>query len=54
VLVDNLKVRTASISGVNLDEELSYMIILENAYAASARVVTVTQNMFDMLTRMLG
>ena len=53
VLVDNLKVRTASISGVNLDEELSYMIILQNAYAASARVVTTTQNMFEMLTQMI-
>jgi flagellar hook-associated protein 1 FlgK len=53
VLVDNLKAKTASISGVNLDEELSLMIVLENAYAASARVITASQNMFDMLTDML-
>ena len=53
VLVDNLKAKTASISGVNLDEELSLMIVLENAYAASARVITTSQNMFEMLTNML-
>lgn len=53
VLVDNLSAKTASISGVNLDEELSLMIVLENAYAASARVITASQNMFDMLTDMV-
>ena len=53
VLVDNLEAKTAAISGVNLDEELSQMIVLENAYAASARVITATQNMFEMLTSMV-
>lgn len=53
VLVDNLESKTASISGVNLDEELSLMIVLENAYSASARVVTTSQNMFEMLSNML-
>jgi flagellar hook-associated protein 1 FlgK len=53
VLVDNLSAKTASISGVNLDEELSLMIVLENAYSASARVITTSQNMFEMLTSML-
>jgi flagellar hook-associated protein 1 FlgK len=53
VLVDNLEAKTASVSGVNLDEELSLMIVLENAYSASARVITTSQNMFEMLTNML-
>lgn len=53
VLVDNLEAKTAAISGVNLDEEMSLMIVLENAYAASARVITATQNMFEMLTSMV-
>jgi flagellar hook-associated protein 1 FlgK len=53
VLVDNLEAKTASISGVNLDEELSLMIVLENAYSASARVITTSQNMFEMLTNMM-
>lgn len=50
ILLDNLKAKTASISGVNLDEEMARMIVLENAYAASARVITVTQNLFDLLS----
>lgn len=53
ILVDNLESKTASVSGVNLDEELSLMIVLENAYSASARVITTSQNMFEMLTNMI-
>jgi flagellar hook-associated protein 1 FlgK len=53
ILLDNLTSKTASISGVNLDEEMSRMIILENAYAASARVITVTQNLFDLLSDLM-
>ena len=53
VLADNLEAKVASVSGVNLDEELSLMIVLENAYSASARVITTTQNMFEMLTSMM-
>jgi flagellar hook-associated protein 1 FlgK len=53
ILVSNLKANATSISGVNLDEEMSKMIILENAYAASARVVTVTQTLFGYLTDMI-
>lgn len=53
VLVDNLEAKTASVSGVNLDEEMSRMIVLQNAYSASARVITATQDMFEMLTGML-
>lgn len=53
ILVDNLESKTESISGVNLDEELSLMIVLENAYSASARVITTSQNMFEMLSSML-
>ena len=53
ILVDNLQATTGEISGVNLDEELSRMIVLENAYAASARVITTTQNLFDILSDMV-
>lgn len=50
-LVENLKHRTASISGVNIDEEMANLIALQNAYAASARVVTVTKEMMELLER---
>jgi flagellar hook-associated protein 1 len=53
ILFDSLREKTSAISGVNLDEEMSLMIVLENAYAASARVVSATQEMFDLLTQMV-
>lgn len=53
ILFENLSARIGSVSGVNLDEEMSRMIILENAYAAAARVITVTQKLFDLLTDMV-
>ncbi len=36
-------------TGVNLDEELANLQILQNAYAASARLMTVIQTLFDTL-----
>lgn len=48
-ILDGFNERTASISGVNLDEELANTIIYQNAYTASARVITVTNTLFDTL-----
>ena len=48
-LHDNLQDKTRSISGVNLDEEMANMIILESAYSASARVIATTSALFDEL-----
>jgi flagellar hook-associated protein 1 len=36
-------------TGVNLDEELANLQILQNAYAASARLMSVIQTLFDTL-----
>ncbi|HJT13557.1 MAG TPA: flagellar basal body rod C-terminal domain-containing protein [Dongiaceae bacterium] len=36
-------------TGVNLDEELANLQLLQNAYAASARLMTVIQTLFDTL-----
>ena len=52
VLFDILSARVSTISGVNLDEEMAQLIILENAYAAAARVVSVTQKLFDLLVQL--
>jgi flagellar hook-associated protein 1 FlgK len=35
--------------GVNLDEEIANLQVVQNAYAASARLLTVIQDMFDTL-----
>jgi len=45
--------RADAISGVNLDEELANTIIYQNAYTASARVITVTDELFDTLLQAL-
>ena len=41
--------RYSSDTGVNLDEEIANLQVLQNAYAASARLLTVVQEMFDTL-----
>lgn len=38
-----------AISGVNMDEELADMIKFQNAYQASARVISTVQQMYDTL-----
>ncbi|HVJ41304.1 MAG TPA: flagellar hook-associated protein FlgK [Dongiaceae bacterium] len=38
-----------SATGVNLDEEIANLQVLQNAYSASARLLTVIQTMFDTL-----
>jgi flagellar hook-associated protein 1 FlgK len=44
-----LQNKSAEIDGVNIDEELSSMILYQNAYQASARVMATTQELFDVL-----
>ncbi|MCG8545526.1 MAG: flagellar hook-associated protein FlgK [Alphaproteobacteria bacterium] len=44
-----LETRNSAISGVNIDEELANLVILEQAFNASARVITVTSQMLDEL-----
>lgn len=51
-LENEIERRAQGVSGVNLDEELSNMIIFQNAYNASARVVAVSRELFDVLLRL--
>jgi flagellar hook-associated protein 1 FlgK len=48
-LKSEIESRFGSESGVNTDEELSNMIVLQNAYAASGRIMTTVSQMFDVL-----
>lgn len=43
------KSRQSSISGVNLDEELSNMMTYQQAYSASARLLQTVQSLYDTL-----
>ena len=42
-------IRAAAVSGVNLDEEMARMVQLQQAYSAAARLITVTDELFDEL-----
>lgn len=46
--------RRDSYSGVNVDEELAQMVVLQNSYSAAARVMTTASEMYDTLIGMLG
>ncbi|MGB8274240.1 MAG: flagellar hook-associated protein FlgK [Alphaproteobacteria bacterium] len=52
-LVQDLQNRFDSSSGVNIDEELANMIVFQNAYTASARVIKTISEMFDTLTNLV-
>ncbi len=54
VLVQELSFRNDSISGVNIDEELRSLMIYENSYAATARLIQVVDNLFDHLLEIIG
>lgn len=45
--------RRDSYSGVNIDEELAQMVVLQNSYSASARVMSTASQMYDTLLNML-
>ena len=48
-LYDGFKSRQQAVTGVNLDEELANTITFQNAYSATARVVSVVNSMYDAL-----
>ncbi|ARS28958.1 flagellar hook-associated protein FlgK [Sphingomonas sp. KC8] len=45
--------RRDSFAGVNVDEELAQMVVLQNSYSAAARVMTTASEMYDTLIAML-
>ena len=50
-LVEALQLKSDAVRGVNLDQEMSDLLIFEQAYAAAARVLSVIQNMIEDLER---
>ena len=49
ILLDNLEADIAANSGVNLDEEAAELIRFQQAYQAAARIIGVTNTLFDTL-----
>ena len=54
VLTDSVQQRRLSVSGVSLDEEMTNMIQFQHAYNASARNITVIDEMLDKIINGLG
>ncbi|MCF6215651.1 MAG: flagellar hook-associated protein FlgK [Emcibacter sp.] len=52
-LSEELNRKSADISGVNMDEELGNMVIYQNAYSASARLLNTAKEMFDTILRIV-
>jgi flagellar hook-associated protein 1 FlgK len=48
-LQSQISTQAANVSGVNMDEELSNLQVYQNAYSASARVITTVDAMFTAL-----
>ncbi|HEY3329111.1 MAG TPA: flagellar hook-associated protein FlgK [Capsulimonadaceae bacterium] len=51
--VKQLTAQKASVSGVNLDEEMTNMIKYQRAYQAAAKIITTNADMLDMLIGMV-
>lgn len=51
---DDAVVRRDNYAGVNIDEELAQMVVLQNSYSASARVITTASDMYDTLLGMIN
>ncbi|MCC2113767.1 MAG: flagellar hook-associated protein FlgK, partial [Hyphomicrobiales bacterium] len=52
IIMTSLEVRYSESSGVDIDEEMTRLITLQNTYAANARVISVAQEMLDLLLSM--
>jgi flagellar hook-associated protein 1 FlgK len=50
--LESITTRMGAEYGVNVDEEMARLMQLQNAYSASARVVSTVQELIDALLRM--
>ena len=53
-LKSSLELKQSQVSGVNLDEEMSQLMIYQNSYAASAKVIATTKSLFDILNNLIN
>lgn len=51
-MVEDLEGRVAEVSGVNMDEELARLVLYQQAYSVSARIVQITDQLFDELVEL--
>ena len=53
-LTDSISLKEAQLSGVDIDEELSQMIIFQQTYAACAQAFTASKEILDLLLDMVN
>lgn len=53
-IADNAATDNAAVAGVNLDEEAAKLLQFQQAYQASAKILQVSQTLFDSLIQNLG
>lgn len=53
-IATNIEADRSAVSGVNLDEEAARLLQFQQAYQASAKILQVSQSMFDSLLQNLG
>ncbi len=53
-IASNVETNRASVAGVNLDEEAAKLLQFQQAYQASAKILQVSQTMFDTMIKSLG
>jgi flagellar hook-associated protein 1 FlgK len=54
IILDNLKNWDSSISGVSIDEEVTNLVRYQHSYAAAARVITVIDEILELITTRMG
>jgi flagellar hook-associated protein 1 len=54
IVLRSVEARFSEVSGVSIDQEMSDLVQLQNAYAANARVVSAIKELFDVLLRIGG
>lgn len=52
-IVEDLEFRKGAISGVNLDEELAKLVLYQQAYSVSARLISITNELFGELVNIV-
>lgn len=52
-LTESIQAKSDNFRGVNLDEEMSNLLLFQNAYGAAARIISTVQKMFDALENVI-
>jgi flagellar hook-associated protein 1 FlgK len=52
-LKESLELKQSQGAGVNLDEEMSQLLVFQQSYAASAKVISTTSQLFDILNDLI-